>query len=907
VWAACHPTLARNLYQHPDVRHPNMVQTVTPPAVRRAGKGGTVVVTARRPSPWQVVLVAVPVAVQAWVARTQPGWTFHTHLALAGDPDRFAAARQGVARPDAGFALALDSAFALSWAIVVGYLCYVGIRSWAPAYRRESPRWRLVWGVIWLAAPVAALLDLTGNALIWALLGSGQPGRGWLLALCTVSWLALLAYLASGAGLLWCAVGPVLAPVLRPLLRAGFGRLDRLAGVHPPPRESIPAQRPGRGIGICLSGGGIRAASVALGALRALDSPATITGTQPRSLFQRARWLTSVSGGGYTAAGWRVSSYSAPPNAEPRDGSFDAGAPWAQSVARRARFLENPRGGLGFGVLQAVLRSALVLGVVLACAHLAGWLVGWLVGSSGVHPGFTTGVRLVDARLVWPWLVPLLAALLASTAGFFHPSASRARVLCWRTARVLCAAAAVLFLLLVGIPAALRYGPGLVARIVHPGQGADGAGPGAGLLGVLNGLGLVAALVGVARAEVKKHWLRLGGLMLLLAWLGYAGTVANAAARGYHNALTSGWLLATAIGVLVVGDILPAHRLTLGGLYRKRLAGTFTLDPGPAVPLAPVAYGEERRWDAYADQAGPELVICATAHSSTLGSSGVKGYAFTFSPREVTGWYDGTPYRCPVPDYPTGSWWDGFPRGWLVSRAMALSGAAIASAMGRQALGTTNALLAATNLRLGAWVPNPRFVGEFADRARSPRVHLGYLAKEIFGRYRVDNDPFVYVADGGHRENLGLVELLRMKPEVVFSIDASGDPPGSFSTLKQAIEMARLELGVTVTVRWAEVEHPAQGLPDDCVARGDIRYPDGSTGRLYYGRYQPCACCPSALLDYSTTRPPFPYYSTRDQFLSPDEYAKLVDLGEHVGQRLAALYAADEADRAGRSVAVVAR
>ena len=41
---------------------------------------------------------------------------------------------------------------------------------------------------------------------------------------------------------------------------------------------------------------------------------------------------------------------------------------------------------------------------------------------------------------------------------------------------------------------------------------------------------------------------------------------------------------------------------------------------------------------------------------------------------------------------------------------MALSGAAVTSTMGRKSLGTTNALLAALNVRLGAWVPNPRYV-----------------------------------------------------------------------------------------------------------------------------------------------------------------------------------------------------
>ena len=41
-----------------------------------------------------------------------------------------------------------------------------------------------------------------------------------------------------------------------------------------------------------------------------------------------------------------------------------------------------------------------------------------------------------------------------------------------------------------------------------------------------------------------------------------------------------------------------------------------------------------------------------------------------------------------------------------------------------------------------------------------PRPTPRYLIKELFGWNSV-NDKFLYVTDGGHYENLGLVELLR--------------------------------------------------------------------------------------------------------------------------------------------------
>ena len=41
-----------------------------------------------------------------------------------------------------------------------------------------------------------------------------------------------------------------------------------------------------------------------------------------------------------------------------------------------------------------------------------------------------------------------------------------------------------------------------------------------------------------------------------------------------------------------------------------------------------------------------------------------------------------------------------------------------------------------------------------------PKARLSYLVQEFFGIHD-PSDPYVYVSDGGHWENTGLVELLR--------------------------------------------------------------------------------------------------------------------------------------------------
>jgi hypothetical protein len=303
-------------------------------------------------------------------------------------------------------------------------------------------------------------------------------------------------------------------------------------------------------------------------------------------------------------------------------------------------------------------------------------------------------------------------------------------------------------------------------------------------------------------------------------------------------------------------------------------------------------------WSAIAAVSGPELVVATTARAAGDTFCGMPAYGFTFRPDRVTlhDRTDGTSAAIGMSSYPTGSWWDGFPRAWVASRSAALGGTAFAPAMGREALDRAAAApLAALGLRLGAWVPNPRFTHWFADPSTSPRVHLGYLVKELFGNYRPDRDAFVYVDDGGHRENLGLVELLRERPDVVCCVDATDEEPGSFQALGDAIGLALVELGVDIDIDLTRLT--ARGaLPLDCAAEGSIHYPPsmgGGTGRLLYGRYQLSEAAPSSLLQYGAVDARFPDYPASDQFLSQAQFDQLVALGVHVGDRIVRLF--DEA------------
>jgi hypothetical protein len=91
----------------------------------------------------------------------------------------------------------------------------------------------------------------------------------------------------------------------------------RKSSALPPGRKPHPWTHD---LGICLSGGGIRSATFAVGALQAMQSPGPTLpdGSQVRSELSRARYLTAVSGGAYAAGAFLLAAH--PPMDERSNG-----------------------------------------------------------------------------------------------------------------------------------------------------------------------------------------------------------------------------------------------------------------------------------------------------------------------------------------------------------------------------------------------------------------------------------------------------------------------------------------------------------------------------------------------------------------------------------------------------------
>jgi hypothetical protein len=228
--------------------------------------------------------------------------------------------------------------------------------------------------------------------------------------------------------------------------------------------------------------------------------------------------------------------------------------------------------------------------------------------------------------------------------------------------------------------------------------------------------------------------------------------------------------------------------------------------------------------------------------------------------------------------------------------AMAISGAAVSPSMGKMTARPLTFLMALANLRLGVWVPNPRWVAHDDGEAPLPRLYARprpwYLLCELLGRNRIAS-RYLYLTDGGHYENLGLVELLRRGCTEVYCFDASGVGQGKaeFDALGEAISLARSELGVEIEFPGTD---PAVLVPDEKthmaksdVVEGTIFYSDGTRGRLLYVRN---AMTPSAPWDaqaHQRSDPRFPHNSTVDQLYTDQKFEAYRVLGERAGARAA--------------------
>ena len=703
-------------------------------------------------------------------------------------------------------------------------------------------------------------------------------------------------------------------------------------------------------VGICLSGGGIRSATVALGALQVLQETPAVDGTESSELA-RARYLVSVSGGGYTAAAYQLALH-----ASKRDGpeppvAFAPGSPEEDHLRRHSSYIADTAGQwvAALGVLFRCVATGIVLiGLTITVLGLAiGRFYGQIpivtVGLGQFRPLFLAHPQAATAPgwPVIPWgvtLAVLTVLVLAVLAYLVQVSLSslfgRDEKITAAAGKYLIGLTGLLVLLGIAVPALIWLSGWLSWQLHFSRTPAITTG---GIAAIVTYFGaLIATLwkkrttltktTGSVRAFFTKSqggqvlpnsmtqmlflWLCL--LVLIVAAILASGWVAT-------SGLDDSWWALLPVGILLfLAVFVDETWLSLHNFYRRRLVSAFSIprfkNPDPA---APQIKGEETPLSSYGARPAygpppgkycfPEVRFAATAN--------------------ITGQDRTPPGRRAVP-FIFGSEYIGGPQvGWVatgfleqlvatpvrrdldVTAARAISGAAFAAAMGSQTR-FYEVFLALANVRLGTWLPNPWFVAlksQHLDDWTIPglpsRRRLNHLVREVFGIHP-SWARMLLCTDGGHYDNLGLIELLRLGCRTIYCFDASGGGAPLADTLAGTLAVAREELGIDIALQeqFSLIPGGANAPPFDAngalahlgarvsksaVIVGTITYPGESvpTGKLVFAQAALTADLPYQVMEYSQNDAGFPRDSTADQWFNSQQFDAYQQLGRYLGEK----------------------
>lgn len=292
---------------------------------------------------------------------------------------------------------------------------------------------------------------------------------------------------------------------------------------------------------------------------------------------------------------------------------------------------------------------------------------------------------------------------------------------------------------------------------------------------------------------------------------------------------------------------------------------------------------------AFLDAKGfPKGAAFATAWSNKCRIRG--GDSFAFAPKycgsAATGWYEtATTPALKELSLPT---------------AMAASGAAVNpdaanAGVGPQRSWSFAVLMSLLNIRLGYWLANPKnhhrfssFPNHFVPGLTEAVDHLSLSSK------------FLQITDGGHFDNLGVYELLRRGVETIVVCDGTADPVPAFADLQNLVARAEADFGVTIQFAPPPLKALMPSAPlqpqfplgvafaKDPFVVGDIHYPSGRVGKLFYIKPVIFDGLRLSLLGFKGAFPKFPDDSTVNQFFSEARFEAYRELGFACASRMLA-------------------
>jgi hypothetical protein len=222
--------------------------------------------------------------------------------------------------------------------------------------------------------------------------------------------------------------------------------------------------------------------------------------------------------------------------------------------------------------------------------------------------------------------------------------------------------------------------------------------------------------------------------------------------------------------------------------------------------------------------------------------------------------------------------------------ALAISGAAASPNMGYHSAPPVTFLLAFFNIRLGWWLGNPGPAGRDTFDLSCPRIAVRPLLAETFGLTDAAN-PYVYLSDGGHFENLGLYEMVLRRCHYIVVSDSSCDPDRAFTDLGNAIRKIRIDLGIDIEIETELLEfQPGSRMSRAHFALGLIRYDrvdqGAAAGLLIYLKPSLTGNEPADVSEYASGHEEFPHEPTADQFFDESQFESYRALGFHIAEKV---------------------
>jgi len=314
------------------------------------------------------------------------------------------------------------------------------------------------------------------------------------------------------------------------------------------------------------------------------------------------------------------------------------------------------------------------------------------------------------------------------------------------------------------------------------------------------------------------------------------------------------------------------HRLTrayLGASRHGRTPNAFTgFDPDDDVEFAALA--EQR----------PFHIVNTTLNTRLdprLGQRETRAFSFSLSPLHAGSHVLGA-YR-PSAEYAYNPLRK---RGITLGTAVTVSGAAASPQMGEYTSPALAFLLTVFNARLGVWLGNPGPAGRSTWRRRDPKAAFAPLLREMLG-WTTEANPYVFLSDGGHFDNLGLWEMVLRRVRHIVIVDSGCDPEYRFEDLATAVRRARVDHGAEIIFD-AEAMNALRDEPlKPHAVTGTIRYVEspGEAGTVVYIKPGLSNDEPVDVVTYRKAHPAFPHESTANQWFTEAQFESYRALGFH--------------------------